>query len=153
MGSSAAASLCSHQKPLGGPFRHPAGGGIPHRWSSSSSPRSPWRGGSSSPLGLRVCTSSYVFDLSLSCSLSCSLYGTILMYPELCYCSWILWCFSPSTLVMNWVSPLKLSYRIDSLMNTWCMSCRDYLWWQWDIMCLLMYVLVTNLRFCPWTYA
>ena len=30
------------------------------------------RGGSSSPSGLRVCTSSYVFDLSLSCSLSCS---------------------------------------------------------------------------------
>ena len=30
--------------------------------------------------------------------------------------------------------------------NTWCMSCRDYLWWQWDIMCHLMYVLVINLR-------
>ena len=38
-------------------------------------------------------------SLSLSCSLSCSLCGTILMYPELCYCSWILWCFSPSTLL------------------------------------------------------
>ena len=43
-------------------------------------------GGSSSPSGLRVCTSSYVFDLFLSCSL----YGTILMYRELCYYSWIL---------------------------------------------------------------
>ena len=32
----------------------------------------PWRGGSSSPSGLRVCTSSYVFDLSLSHSLSFS---------------------------------------------------------------------------------
>ena len=40
----------------------------------------------SSPTGLRVCTSSYVFDLSLSCSL----YDTILMYRELCYYSWIL---------------------------------------------------------------
>ena len=28
--------------------------------------------------------------ISLSLSLSCSLYGMILMYPELCYCSWIL---------------------------------------------------------------
>ena len=33
--------------------------------------------------------------------------------------------------------------------NTWCMSCRAYLWWQWDIMCHLMYVLVTNLRVPP----
>jgi len=41
-------------------------GGNPHRWPSSSSRRSPWRGGSSSPSGLRVCTNSYVFDLSLS---------------------------------------------------------------------------------------
>ena len=58
------------QKPIGTLFRHPAGGGIPHRWPSSSSRRSPWRGGSSSPSRLRVCTSSYVFDLSLSLSLS-----------------------------------------------------------------------------------
>ena len=43
-------------------------GGIPHRWPSSSSRRTPWRGGSSSPSGLRVCTCSYVFDLSLSLS-------------------------------------------------------------------------------------
>ena len=70
-------------------------GGIPHRWPSSSSRRSPWRGGSSSPSGLRVCTSSYVFALSFSCSS----FGTILMYRELCYYSWILWCFSPSTLL------------------------------------------------------
>ena len=34
---------------------------------------------------IRVCTSSYVFDLSLS--LSCSRYGTIGMYRELCYYS------------------------------------------------------------------
>ena len=32
-------------------------------------------------------------------SLSCSWFGTILMYRELCYYSWILWCFSPSTLL------------------------------------------------------
>ena len=43
--------------------------GIHHRWPSSSSRRSPWWGGSSSPSVLRVCTSSYVFDLSLSLSL------------------------------------------------------------------------------------
>ena len=70
-------------------------GGIPLRWQSSSSRRAPWRGESSSPSGLRVCTSSYVFDLSLSCSI----YGTILMYRELCYYSWILCFFSPSTLL------------------------------------------------------
>ena len=33
----------------------------------------------------------------ISLSLSCSWFGTILMYRELCYYSWILWCFSPST--------------------------------------------------------
>ena len=51
-----------------------------HRRRSSSSRRSPWRGGSSSPSGLRVCTSSYVFNLSLSRVLD----GTILMYRGLC---------------------------------------------------------------------
>ena len=35
----------------------------------------------------------------ISLSLSCSWFGTILMYRELCYYSWILWCFSPSTLL------------------------------------------------------
>ena len=33
----------------------------------------------------------------ISLSLSCSWFGTFLMYHELCYYSWILWCFSPST--------------------------------------------------------
>ena len=69
MRSSTAASLYIHQKPLGSPSRHPAGWGNLHRWPSSSSRRSPWRGGSSSSSGLRVRTSSYVFDLSLSCVL------------------------------------------------------------------------------------
>ena len=35
----------------------------------------------------------------ISLSLSCSWGDTILMYRELCYYSWILWCFSPSTLL------------------------------------------------------
>ena len=35
----------------------------------------------------------------ISLSLSCSWDDTILMYRELCYYSWILWCFSPSTLL------------------------------------------------------
>ena len=35
----------------------------------------------------------------ISLSLSCSWGVTILMYHELCYYSWILWCFSPSTLL------------------------------------------------------
>jgi heme/copper-type cytochrome/quinol oxidase subunit 4 len=62
----ATASLCTKKVPSGALFRHPAGGGNHHRRPSSSSRRSPWWGGSSSPSGLRVCTSSYVFDLSLS---------------------------------------------------------------------------------------
>ena len=37
--------------------------------------------------------------VSLSLSLLCSWGDTILMYRELCYYSWILWCFSPSTLL------------------------------------------------------
>ena len=101
------------------------------------------------PSGLRVRTSSYVFDLSLS--LSCSLYGTILMYHELCYYSWILWCFSPSTLLW-WIEFPSWSY-LNALSlwfeYTWCMTCRVYLWWQWDITCHLMYVLVTNLWVPP----
>ena len=36
-----ATSPCSHQKPIGTLFQHPAGGGNPHRWPSSSSRRSP----------------------------------------------------------------------------------------------------------------
>ena len=57
-----------------------------------------------------------LLSLSLSLSLSCSWCGTILMYCKICYYSWILWCFSPLySLVMNWVFPLKLSYRIESL--------------------------------------
>ena len=64
--SSTASSLCSHEETTGIPFRHHAGGGYHHRWPSSSSLRPPWRGGSSPPTGLRVCTGSYVFNLSLS---------------------------------------------------------------------------------------
>ena len=145
--SSAAASLCSHQKPIGTLFRHPAGGANHHRWPSSSSRWSPWQGGSSSPSGLRVCTSSYVFDLSLSRVL------------DLAW-SWCIASFAiivgsydvspPLSLMMNWVFPFKVILS-DWVFyeNTWCMSCRVYLWWQWDITCLLMYVLVTNLRVSP----
>ena len=86
----ASIAIKNQSRPVSAPCQR---GEIPLRWPSSSSRCSPWRGGSSSPSGLRVCTSSYVFDLSLS--LSCSWGGTILMYPELCYYSWILWCFSP----------------------------------------------------------
>ena len=122
MRSSATASLCRDEKPIGSLFWHPVGGRNHHRRPSSSSRRSPWRGGSSSPSGLRVCTSSYVFDLSLSCSW----FGTILMYRELCYYSWIIWCFSPSTFLW-WIESCCLSFcsigfsiRFE---NTWCMSC------------------------------
>ena len=49
-------------------------------------------------------------------SLSCTWFGTILMYRELCYYSWILWRHFPSTLLW-WIEfpLLKLSYWIESL--------------------------------------
>jgi len=50
----------------------------------------------------------------------------------------------------------ELSFPFEVILSDWvfyentrCMYCRAYLWWQWDIMCLLMYVLVTNLRVPP----
>jgi hypothetical protein len=65
-----------------------------------------------------------VFDPSLS--LSCSLFGTILLYCELCYSSWIIWCFSPSTFLW-WIESCSLRFRYVGLSigfeNTWCMSC------------------------------
>ena len=88
--------------------------------------------------------------ISLSLSLSCSWFGTILMYRELCYYSWILWCFS------SLVSCNGLSFPFEVILSDWvfkdlrtldvCLACA-YLWWQWDIhMIYLMYVLVINLR-------
>ena len=44
-------------------------------------------------------------------SLSCSWGDTILMCRELCYYSWILWCFSPSTLLW-WIEFSLWSYLI-----------------------------------------
>ena len=56
------------------------------------------------------------------------------MYRELCYYIWILWCFFPPLLSCN-----GLSFPFEVILsdwvfyeNTWCMSCRAYLWWQWD---------------------
>ena len=99
-------------------------GGIPHQWRSSSSRCSSWRGGSSSPLGLRVCTNSYVFGLSLSHVLDLARswcaesfvtivesYGVFLSL----YCDDL--CF-----------PFEISfYRIEyfyGFVSTWYMSCK-----------------------------
>ncbi len=180
-------------------FRHPAGGRIHHRWPSSSSRRSPWRGGSSSPSGLRVCTSSYVFDHSLSLSrvlfmarswciasfaiivgsydvspplLSCN--G--LSFPFECTSNYVFdlslsrvldfarsWCIASfATIVGSYdVSPPLLSchglsFPFEVILSDWvfkdlrtldvCLACA-YLWWQWDIhVTYLMFVLVINLR-------
>ena len=72
----------------------------------------------------------------ISLSLSCSWGATILMYRELFYYSWILWCFSPST------SSNGLSFPFEVFLSNWvfkdlrtldvCLACA-YLWWQWDI--------------------
>ena len=58
------------------------------------------------------------------------------MYRELCYYSWILWCFSPS------ISCNGLSFPFEVILSDWvfkdlrtldvCLACA-YLWWQWDI--------------------
>ena len=128
----------NQSRPVPAPCRR----GIFLRWPSSSSRCSPWRGGSSSPLGLRVCTSSYVFDLSLSRVLDLARSWCIASFAIIVgsYVSSTLY-----SLVMDWVSPLKLSYRIESLKiwehlmyvlrSTWCMF-----WWS-----------TCGLR--PWTYA
>ena len=150
----AAASLCSHLYPIGTLFRHPAGGGIPHRWPSSSSRRSPWRGGSSSPSGLRVCTSSYVFDLSLSRVLE--------VIRSWCIASFAIivgsYDVSPPLLSCN-----GLSFPFEVILSDWvfkdlrtldvCLACA-YLWWQWDITwstwCMFWW---STCGFRPWTYA
>ena len=126
-------------------------GGIPLRWPSSSSRRSPWRGGSSSPSGLRVCTSSYVFDLSLSLSLS----RVLDLARSWCIASFAIivgsYDVSPPLLSCN-----GLSFPFEVILSDWvfkdlrtldvCLACA-YLWWQWDIHVIyLMYVLVINLR-------
>ena len=56
-----------------------------------------------------------------------------------------------SNIKMNWVFPFEVILS-DWVFyeNTWCMSCRDYLWWEWDIHVIyLMHVLVINLRVPP----
>ena len=120
------------------PFRHPAGGGNHIRWPSSSS-RQPPRWGGSSPLsGLRVCTSSYVFNLSLSRVLEMSrswciagFVNIVLSYgvfPSLSFCE-LSFPFEISLyrieyfygfeniwyLSCNWILVVTMGYRIDSL--------------------------------------
>ena len=76
-------------------------------------------------------------------------FGTILMYRELCYYSWILCFFSPL------LSCNESSFPFEVILSDWVFKdlrtldvCLvvDICWWQWDTTCHLMYVLVTNLR-------
>ena len=114
---------------------------------SSSSRRSPWLGGSSSPSGLRVCTSSYVFALSLSRGLDLAWSWCIMSFAI------IVWSYdvSPPLLSCN-----GLRFPFEVILSDWvfkdlrtfdvCLACA-YLWWQWDIhVTYLMYVLVINLQ-------
>ena len=101
--------------------RHSNRGENHHRWSYSSSLRSPWWGGSSSPSGLRACTSSYVFDISLVFLIWHDLYvpRALLVYLDLMV-------FFPLYLhVINWVLLFEVRYVGLSIgfENTWCMSC------------------------------
>ena len=103
-------------------------------WPSSSSRCSPWRGGSSSPSRLRVCTSSYVFDLSLSRVLDSArswciasfaiIVGSYDVSPPLSPCDELSFPFE--VILSDWV--FKDLRRLDV-----CLA-RVYLWWQWDIM-------------------
>ena len=129
-------------KPICTLFWHPAGGGDHHRRPSSSSLWSPWWGGSSPPLGVRVCTSSYVFNLSLSLSrvlvmsrswcIACfvNIVGSYGVFPSLSCCDELSFfplrfrCYQieyfykfENTWYMscNWILVVTMGYRIDSL--------------------------------------
>ena len=144
-----AASLCTKEISSTALFWHPAGGGNHHRRPSSSSRRSPWRGGSSSPSGLRVCTSSYVFDLSLSRVLDLAWFWCIASFVNI--------------VVSYGVSPLSIFVVMNQIFSLWgfvivglnildlrtldvCLA-YEYPWWQWGIILIhLIYVLALNSR-------
>ena len=142
-------SLYSHEKLIGSPFRHPAGGGNHHQWPSSLSQCSPWQGGSSSPSGLMDCTSSYVFDLSFSRVLDLAwswciasfvnIVGSYGVFSSLSCCdelSFYLWGFT--------IIGLNTFMNLGTL--DVCLAC-GYPWWQWGVLLIhLMYVLALNLR-------
>jgi hypothetical protein len=82
-------------------------------------------------------------------SISCTWFGTILMYRELCYYSWIIWCFSPTISCWDELSLVLWGF----VMLDWVLDLRTldvclamgYLWWQWDVLLIhLMYVLALN---------
>jgi hypothetical protein len=148
MRSSAAASLCIHEKPIRALFRYSAGGGNHHRRPSSSSRRSPWRGGSSSPLGLRVCTSSYVFNVSLSL--------VFLMARSWCIGGFvnIVGSYGDFPSILLWWIEFSLWDFVLIGLNTFmdlraldiCLA-YEYLWWQWGIILIhLICVLALNSR-------
>ena len=144
-----AASLCTSTISSTALFRHPAGGGNHHRRPSSSSRRSPWRGGSSSPSRLGVCTSSYVFDLSLSRVLD--------MARSWCTASFvnIVGSYGVSSLsilvVMNRIFSLWgfviVGLNISDLRTLDVCLAYEYPWCQWGIILIhLIYVLALNSR-------
>ena len=59
-------------------------------------------------------------------SLLCSWFGIILMYHEICYYSWTIWCFFLSNFLW-WIESCSLRFHYVGLSigfeNTWCMSC------------------------------
>ena len=117
-------------------------------------PCSPWRVGSSSPSGLRVCTSSYVFDLSLS---------RVLEVARSCIASFAIIVgsydvFSPALLSCNW-----LSFPFEVILSDWvfkdlrtldvCLAwdnCGDNGLFYWFTWCMFWW---STCGFLPWTYA
>ena len=154
MGSSAAASLCSHRKPIYTRSGTLPEGRIPLRWPSSSSRRSPWRGGSSSPSGLRVCTSSYVFDLSLSHVLDLArswciasfaiIVGSYVASPPLLSCNGLSFPFE--VILLDWVFNDLRTLDVCLAMNTH----GDNVVFYWSTWCMFWW---STCGFRPWTYA
>ena len=92
-----------------------------------------------------------------SLSLLCSWFGMILMYRKLCYYSWILWCFSPST------SCNGLSFPLEVILSDWVFKDLRTLdvclaWdthgengvFYWSTWCMFWW---STCGFRPWTYA
>ena len=150
MRSFAAASISIQENSIGTLFRHPTRGRNLHGIPSSPSRWSPWRGGSSSPSELRVCTSrlpvsmclislslSRVLDLAWSgCTVSFATivgsYGVSRPLPSCNEPSLAHWGF----VMLDWVLDLR---TLDV-----CLV-MGYLWWQWDVLLIhLMYVLALN---------
>ena len=113
----AAASLCTSMISSTALFRHPTGGGNHHRRPSSSSRQSSWWRGGSSLSGLRVCTSSYVFYLSLSRVLDLARSWCIASFVNIVGSYGV--SSLPILVMMNRIFPFEVSLLLDWIFQIW----------------------------------